>query len=188
MKNLFLFTLLPCLMLAAGSRAKAQSKYETRTAKVSFRSQTPLEEIYSQNNQVASILKVEGEKKVLAFNVVMRSFKFEKALMEEHFNEKYVHSDQYPVARFSGEMQGDADFTRPGTYKNLTVTGTMVFHGVTRSITLPCRVEVSPAEVKAYATFTINPEEYKIEIPRLVSDKISREILVTVEADYKISK
>lgn len=181
--------LLLALTLTSAGYVKAQFKSETRTAKVSFRSQTPIEEIYSENNQVASILKGEGAKKVLAFNVIMRSFKFEKALMEEHFNEKYVHSEKYPTAKFIGAFGDAIDLTTPGVYKNIPISGTMTLHGVSRPVTVPVDFEVAQnKEIKGSATFKIRPEDYNIEIPKLVREKIAQEVVVTVDALYKPSK
>lgn len=183
------FILLVILTLSLSGYVKAQLKSETRTAKITFRSQTPIEEIYSENNQVASILKVEGAKKVLAFNVIMRSFKFEKALMEEHFNEKYIHSEKHPTAKFIGEFADDIDLTKPGVYKNINISGTMTLHGVSRPVTVPADFEVGPNnEIKGFTTFNIKPEDYNIEIPKLVREKIAKEVVVTVDALYKPSK
>lgn len=189
MKISHLLFLTMVAIISSGGYLKAQVKYETRTAKASFQSQTPIEEIYSENNQVASILKVDGAKKIIAFNVIMRSFKFDKALMEEHFNEKYVHSEKYPAAKFIGELANDIDLLTPGVHKNIAIRGTMTFHGVSRSITIPADLEVTPDnEIKGYASFKINPEEYNIEIPKLVRNQISKEIVITVDALYKPSK
>jgi hypothetical protein len=56
-------------------------------------------------------------------------------------------------------------------------------------MTIPADFEVGQNnEIKGYATFKIRPEEYNIEIPRLVSEKIAKEIVVTVDALYKLSK
>lgn len=167
----------------------AQSKYETRTGKVTFQSKTAVEEFYSENNQVASILKNDRDKKIIAFNVIMRSFKFEKALMEEHFNEKYVHSEKYPTAKFIGEIKSTVDFTKPGVYKNIKIDGALTLHGATKSITIYADFEVKQNnEIKALSTFIINPEDYNIDIPKLVNEKVSKDILVTVDALYKQSK
>lgn len=189
MKHTKLFMLLVVLTFSSSGYVQAQLKSETRTAKVSFQSQTPIEEIYAENNQVASILKVDEAKNVLAFNVIMRSFKFEKALMEEHFNEKYVHSEKYPTAKFMGEFADGVDLTTPGVYKNVAISGTMTFHGVSRPVTVTADFEVGQnSEIKGYTTFKIKPEEYNIEIPKLVSEKIAKDIVVTVDALYKPSK
>ncbi len=184
-----LFILVLALTTSSAGYVEAQFKSEIRIAKVSFRSQTPIEEIYSENNQVASILKVEGAKKIIAFNVIMRSFRFEKALMEEHFNEKYVHSEKYPTAKFIGEIKDDINLTTPGVHKNITIDGTMTFHGVSRQISIPADFEVGQNnEIKGFSSFKISPQEYNIEIPQLVSEKIASEIVVTVDALYKPSK
>jgi polyisoprenoid-binding protein YceI len=79
--------------------------------------------------------------------------------------------------------------TTPGVYKNINISGTMTLHGVSRPMTVPADFEVGQDnEIKGYATFKIRPEEYNIEIPKLVSEKIAKEIAVTVDALYKLSK
>ena len=48
----------------------------------------------------------------------MKGFAFERALMEEHFNENYVESAKYPKAEFKGELKNidKVDFTKDGTH------------------------------------------------------------------------
>ena len=73
-------------------------------------SETPIETIEAHNRQVNSAL--DSETGDFVFRVLMRSFEFEKALMQEHFNEKYVESDKYPKAQFkgSGTVNGSGDY------------------------------------------------------------------------------
>ena len=52
--------------------------------------------IEAQNNQVLSIVDATSGKMAIA--ILMKSFMFKKALMQEHFNENYVESDKYPKA------------------------------------------------------------------------------------------
>ena len=105
MKN----SLIILLLITISFKTQAQKKI-TRTGEVTFHSETPMENIDAKNNQVASIFVI-NEKKV-AFNVLMKSFKFDKALMEEHFNEKYVHSDTYPSAKFQGTISDDIELEK----------------------------------------------------------------------------
>lgn len=80
----------------------AQTRYMTKTGYIGFYSHTPVEDIKADNNQVASILDSQtGE---MVFNVLIKSFVFEKALMQEHFNENYMESDKYPKASFKGKV------------------------------------------------------------------------------------
>jgi hypothetical protein len=188
MKSLMPFVYALTLVFLSQAHLKAQLKYETRSGKVTFQSKTAVEQIYSENNQVSSILKVDGSKKIVAFNVMMRSFKFEKALMEEHFNEKYVHSEKFPSAKFIGEIKSVVDLTKPGIYKNAHIQGSLAFHGVTKPMTIFADIEVKQNnEITAFSTFKIIPDEYNVEIPKLVSENISKEILITVDVLYKQS-
>lgn len=176
-------------ILTLTSNLYAQKKWDTRNAKVSFQSETSVEKIYSENNQVTSILKDEGQKKIVAFNVLMRSFKFEKALMEEHFNEKYVHSEKFPAAKFVGEIVSPIDLGKPGLYKNIKVSGTFTLHGVMKPLIIIAEIEVREnQEIRGVSSFKINPEDFAIEIPKLVDEKISKEITVNIDALYKPSK
>lgn len=186
-KNIFIFAL--AMIFAPQVQLMAQSKWETRAGKVTFKSKTPIEEFSSTNHQAASILKVEGDKKTLAFQIIMRSFKFEKALMEEHFNEKYVHSEKYPSARFLGEVEKDVNFYKPGIYKGIKIKGNLTLHGITKPVTVVADIEVKEnKEIKGISNFSIIPEDYNIMVPKLVSEKISKDISVTVDVYYKPSK
>ena len=91
--NILLFT----LILLASTSVSAQ-KYFTRIAEVKFFSEAPAENIEAVNSQVTCILNTENGE--LAFSVQLMGFKFEKALMEEHFNENYVESHKYPKSTF----------------------------------------------------------------------------------------
>jgi hypothetical protein len=63
-------------------------KFMTRNGLISFYGHTPMQDIKADNNQVASVLDAStGE---LVFQVLIKSFHFERALMEEHFNENYM--------------------------------------------------------------------------------------------------
>jgi polyisoprenoid-binding protein YceI len=139
-----------------------------------------MEDIKADNNQVASILDAStGE---IVFQVLVKSFKFEKALMEEHFNENYLESEKYPKSTFKGKIVNlqDVNFSKEGTYK-VTVEGELSMHGVPKNVTTPGEITIMSDGVKAYAQFVVKPEDYKIEIPSVVREKIAKEITVTVD-------
>src|SRR5688500_12626839 len=111
----------------------AQTKFIDRNGKASFFSSAPMEDIEAHNSQVVSILDMErGE---IAVSMLMRSFNFKKALMEEHFNENYVESNRFPKASFKGKITNldDIDFSKNGTY-TLDVAGEITLHGVTKPL------------------------------------------------------
>jgi polyisoprenoid-binding protein YceI len=155
-------------------------KFMTKNGYIGFYSHTPMEDIKGDNNQVASILNAStGE---IVFQVLMKSFKFEKALMEEHFNENYAESEKFPKSTFKGKIANlsDIDFSKTGSYK-VTVDGELSIHGATQNVSTPGEIEITEGGVNARSQFIIHPEDYKIEIPAVVSEKIAKEITVTVD-------
>jgi polyisoprenoid-binding protein YceI len=169
-------------MMLMSAPLQAQ-KLITREGFIRFFGSTPLENIEGVSRQAGSALDLAtGE---VVFQVLVNSFKFEKALMQEHFNENYAESEKFPKAIFKGQLEGDFDLRKAGKY-NASLKGTMTFHGVTQPINVPVSLEVlKDGSVKLNANFNMVPEAYEIKIPGTVRDKIAKEMEVTVSAHYK---
>ena len=157
-------------------------RYMTRTGKVSFYSGTPMENIEGVNNQTASVL--DSKSGDVIFQVPVKSFKFDRALLEEHFNENYMESDKYPKSDFKGKIAdiGNVNFSKDGSYK-VNATGKLTMHGVTKDVSVPGTITVKGKAVVLNASFKVVPGDYGIKIPSLVKEKIAREIEVTVNSD-----
>ncbi len=170
------------LILFLGSSVHAQ-KLISKTGVVSFHSHTPVEDIDAVNNQVVSILDPnEGS---IQINLLVRSFNFKKELMQEHFNENYMESDQFPKSAFKGAIQNNAtiDYSKDGT-TTIKVKGELTIHGVTNPITVNATLVRKGGKLTAQSKFVVHPADYSIEIPDLVKDKIASEIEVAVEIPY----
>lgn len=162
----------------------AQTKYIDRRGRASFFSSAPLEDIKAVNDQAVSILDTgTGE---IAASMLMRSFKFRKALMQEHFNENYVESHKYPKATFKGRITnlGEIDFSQEGKY-TLDITGEITLHGVTRPLTLKAEALVENGMIRAKVVFPLTVKDFDIEVPRLVINNIAEVVEVTVSFSYK---
>src|SRR5690242_16719248 len=123
MKKIMLLLALTAIV----SGANAQ-KYMTRTGKVTFFSSTPVENIEAVNNEAAAA--VDAATGDVVFQVPIQSFKFEKSLMQEHFNENYMESDKFPKAVFKGNIgKGAVNFAKDGNYP-VTAKGKLTIHGV----------------------------------------------------------
>ncbi len=171
------------MLLSVSLIASAQSRFLTKNGHVGFYSHTPMEDIKADNNQVGSIIDIEkGE---IIFTVIMKSFRFDRALMEEHFNENYAESDKFPKASFKGKITNLAavDFKKAGVY-NVDVDGNMTIHGVTKPHTAKGTIEVKDENLLVKAKFNISLKEYGIIIPDLVKDKIQDSMEITVDMDY----
>ena len=82
-------------------------KYITRNGYIRFFSHTVAEDIEGKNNAATSIIDMAtGD---MVFKALMKSFNFQKALMQEHFNEKYVESEKFPNAELKAKIKEDAE-------------------------------------------------------------------------------
>ena len=89
--------------------ARAQDKYFSKEGKISFFSKAPHEDIEAHSTGGIAILDLSNGEVVA--RVSIKSFEFEKKLMEEHFNENYLESDRYPHGEFKGFIE-EFDFEK----------------------------------------------------------------------------
>jgi polyisoprenoid-binding protein YceI len=155
----------------------------TKNGYIGFFSHTPMEDIKGDNNQAAGVLDIStGE---IVFQALIKSFHFDRALMEEHFNENYMESDKFPKTSFKGKITNlsSVNFSKNGTY-NVTVEGDLTIHDVTNKISVNGTLEVVTGGINANSKFKIVPEDYKINIPGVVREKINKNLEVTVTMKY----
>jgi hypothetical protein len=158
-------------------------KYMTKNGYIGFLSHTPMEDIKGDNNQVAGVLDISSGDMV--FQALIKSFHFDRALMEEHFNENYMESDKFPKSTFKGKITNlsSVNFSKDGTY-NIIVEGELTIRDVTNKINTKGTIEVEKGGINANSKFNISPEAYKINIPGVVREKINENLEVTVTMKY----
>jgi polyisoprenoid-binding protein YceI len=172
MKKVIIILLLLPVMVNA-------QKYITKTGKITFDSDAPLEKIEAVNNQVnAAIDMGTGD---IVFKVLMKSFEFQKSMMQDHFNENYVESDKYPNSTFIGKITNisSIDPSMNGT-QAVSVVGKLTIKDSTRNIKADGTVEIKDGKIIGYSKFTILLSDYGIKIPSVVTDNISRTIDINV--------
>jgi len=157
------------------SQASFAQLYFTQTGKTSFFSKTPLEDISAVNNTVSSILNTATNDIAVRMNI--NQFRFPNRLMEEHFNENYLESEKFPAATFKGKIAEKLDFTKEGTY-DVTAKGVMMIHGVSKEKVLTGKLTVGKDNISIDTNFEIALVDYKIDVPKLVWEKIAEKIAV----------
>ena len=169
--------LLTLLLLMATTCFYGQ-KYGTKTGTVAFEASVPsFEEVAAQNKSASAILEpATGNMAVLA---LMRGFNFKVALMEEHFNENYVESDKYPKATFKGKVEGLDVAKLTADAKPYTITGDLTLHGKTVKVSDVAKISKSGNTITVTGSFLVQPKDFAIEIPSLVSKKVADKIEVT---------
>ena len=178
MKHLYIVLIFISCALSASAQ-----KFMTKNGYIGFYSHTPMEDIKADNNQAAGVLDAStGD---LVFQVLIKSFHFERALMEEHFNENYMESEKFPKAVFKGKITNLAsvNFSKNGTYEAV-VDGELTIRDVTKKLSTKGTIEVLAGGINASSKFKIVPEDYKIEIPGVVRDKIAKDLEVTVTMKF----
>ena len=166
LRNSF-FLILSTLLLV--TTAHAQDRFFTKTGKVEFISKAPLEDIEAKNKTVTAVLDTKSG--ALQFNVQMKSFEFEKALMQEHFNENYMESHKFPKAEFKGVLANNAavNYSKDGTYP-VTVKGKLTIRNTTKDVEVPGTLTINGDKIEAASTFNILLSDYKISIPSIKTE------------------
>ena len=143
---------------------------------ISFFSETPMENIDAKTNTAFSMLKTETND--ISYMVALRSFKFDKPLMQEHFNEKYVESEKYPNASFKGKINEKINWNRD-TVANITSTGIFNIHGVDQPHTEKGKLTIKGTSITIEGEFNVKVADHKIEVPTVVSTKVAEVVKVS---------
>lgn len=178
-KHLFL-TLIIGLCLVATQQGFAQ-RYMTKTATVDFISKTPIETFTALNK--SSVCLLDAGTNSLDLVVQIKSFVFEKQLMQEHFNENYLESEKFPKATFKGKINQltPAQYAKEGVYP-VDIEGKLTIHGVAKDIKEKARLSVTNKGIMLEGSFSVSPTDYQIAIPGAVKDKIAKDVLIHVKA------
>lgn len=168
------------MTLFAGSMISAQ-RYFTKSGSIGFDATSPSspEKIEGTNRSATCVM--DAKSGAIQFAVLMKGFAFERALMEEHFNENYVESHKFPKAEFKGKVKDsdEIDFLKDGTY-TVKVKGDLTMHGKTREVETTGKIQVTGGKIKASAEFQVQLSDFDISIPGLVADKVSKTAKISV--------
>jgi hypothetical protein len=171
-------------LMASLTSIEAQEKWFTKTGSISFFSKAPLENIEAHNKKVTCVLDTESGQ--LEFSMLMKAFQFEKALMQEHFNENYVESDKHPKSTFSGKITNidKVSFKKDGNYA-VQVTGDLTIKGITKNVSAPGTIIVKGGKVNASSEFQIALSDFNVSIPAVNKDNISNNIKINVDLSFE---
>jgi len=159
--------------------ASAQ-KYMSKETSIVFYSQAAIEDIKAENTKSTALFDAgSGE---IAIVISNNEFQFEKALMQEHFNEKYIESDRFPKSTFQGTISGFDDSS--DSTQHVKAKGKLMIHGVTRMVELPGDIRKTAGLLTMHSVFKIRLEDYKIKIPTILWQNIAEEIEITIQFSF----
>ncbi|NME72411.1 YceI family protein [Flammeovirga aprica] len=147
-----------------------------------FFSDALIEDITATSNASMGIIDTVTHK--VAVSILMTSFEFKLPLMQEHFNENYVESEKYPKATFSGQLSDSPDWNENGV-QELTAKGKLTIHGKTKPLDAKIVFQVSDQHIEAKTTFDVALEDFNVEIPQIMFNKIAEVVQVTSTFSFK---
>ena len=165
--------------LLATTPVFVQHLFELKKGVVEFISDAPLEVITARSKKLNGILDLS--KKQFAFKVELRSFDgFNNAMQKGHFNENYMESNTYPQAVFKGKIIEDIDPEHKGTI-TVRAKGKFIVHGVEQERIIPVTLKIGDNHsISVSGKFSVMLVDHNIKIPKVVIEKLSPEIWVTV--------
>lgn len=175
--------LLSILTLGATLQLNAQKVFATKTGQLFFNATGGIEKIAAVNNQVDSkFVDATGQ---IIFGVLVKGFKFENQLMEDHFNENYMESTQFPKADFKGYVKNikEVNFSKDGKYP-ITIEGNLTIHGVTQKVNTVGTLEVAQGKPTIIGEFSLKIKDYGIT-GLYIGEKIANEAKIKVNCKYQ---
>lgn len=167
------FTLLVLLLVL--NPINAQNKYSSSKGVIYFEASIPLfEAVEAKNNNVDCTLI--PNKSEIIFIAHIKKFKFKRNLMQEHFNSNYMESDRYSKATFKGTIEKFDLKLINETEKDFLINGKITIHGQTRMISVIAKIKKVENGIQILSNFTLNTDDFKIEIPKMVIAKISKKV------------
>jgi len=173
--------LLTLIALFISNLISAQGKYLTKEGYITFFSHSIVEDIKADNHQVLSIIDIEtGE---IAIQLLMKSFMFKKALMQEHFNENYIESYKYPKAKFKGTILNFDQLT--DNINEAEIIGVLSVHGINNEISTTAVIEILDDEITLTGEFIVKVADFNIKIPSVVINNIAKTIKINFKLVHK---
>jgi polyisoprenoid-binding protein YceI len=166
-----------CMLFALACHA--QDKFKIEKGSLRFTSKAQLELIKASSDKVQGL--IDPSTNQFAFTVDIKTFEgFNSQLQREHFNEKYLESEKFPRARFSGKIIESIDFSIDGVHE-VRAKGDLEIHGVKQTRIVKSKLTIKNGAVEIDTKFIVPLADHNITIPNIVSQKIATEI----EVDFK---
>ena len=182
--SVFVLTLIVYNMQTVNAQtASAQKVYATKTGQIFFNATGTAIQIAGVNNQVDSkFVDATGQ---IIFGVLVKGFKFENQLLEDHFNENYMESSQFPKADFKGYIKNikEINFTKDGTYP-ITIEGSLTIHGTSQKVSTNVTLLIAEGKPTITGEFSIKIKDYGVK-GLYIGDKISNEAKIKVNCKYQ---
>lgn len=183
-RGVFVLSLLFLLIVSAWTKSYIEdlpTTFVTRTGSIGLISDAPLEIVKAESDKLYGVVNLVDKK--LAFSVTVNSFEgFNSSLQREHFQEKFLESDRFPKATFSGKLICKEPFDHYGTYQ-VRAKGILDIHGVKKERIITGTLVLAKKQLTVHTTLRVPLHDHDITVPTIVNQKIAKEIDIHIHAD-----
>lgn len=141
---------------------------------IEFYTTSILSDIEAISEDVTITVDIQSGNVELALEIA--SFEFEYELMQEHFNEKYMESDKFPLATFKGKIT--QDLSKITEESEIKLNGEMTIHGVTKEINIKALISKKNDFVMVKTKIPIVFKDYKVDEPSIMSKSLAEDVEV----------
>lgn len=173
---ILLFSIL-CIL----SDISAQDKLlKTHQSKIAFVSKAPQETIKASTKKLSGIINLTSSN--FSFRVNMNTFEgFNNPLQKEHFLENYMEVDKFPEAFFTGKI---IEPITVAMNQKLRAKGLLTIHGLAHEVLIDVLIDYDGTKLSFKSSFDVLLSDYDINVPKIVSQKISSIINVEVSGMF----
>ncbi len=177
--RLFVILSLTCLMLNSALQAQQTAVVKTDKGQTEFFSKAagPAQDIQAIDKTGKVTLNLAGGD--IEVKIRMKNFSLPRSLMQKHYNERYMETDQFPLATFKGKIQNWRPPATDGAYP-ATASGDFTVHGITLKRQIRGTLTKKGSDYILDAAFDVRLADHNIEIPVLFFTRITEGVKVTV--------
>lgn len=175
-----IFSLVSMILLQCS--VSGQQLLSTKSAQVKFNATGGIEKIAATNNEAdCKFLPNTGQ---IVFSILIKGFRFENQLMEDHFNENYLESTKFPKSDFKGYIKTakPIDYKVDGNYE-VTADGILTIHGVSQKINTAGKINITGGKVTLLSEFKVKLKDYQIA-GLYIGDKIAAEATINITSKF----
>lgn len=183
MKRFQTIIVLFLLFLAAASATELNVD-DTRANQVKFISDAPLESFEGITDKIDGYVLFDGDellnKSEFYFEVDLASLDTGMGLRNRHMRENYLHTDEFPYAKYSGRVTKSEKIAGKDAWHVSTV-GKLMIHGIEKNVAIEGTVSRDGKSYHVKSEFSVKLPDYKIKVPKLMFMKINEVIKLEIE-------
>ena len=139
---------------------------------VEFYTSSILSDIEASTDELEVSLNTETREVEISIEIL--SFEFEYEMMQDHFNEEYMHSDKFPTATFRGKI--DQDISNLTSSVEMNVVGELTIHGITKDISFKATAAPKDDSILVKCKFPIVFKDFGVEEPSILKKSVAKDV------------